>query len=349
VGRFRLKDIRLAGVACAVPRGCRTNGDFAERFSLKEIASVAKMTGIQTRRVANAQTCASDLCAAAATELLGALGWDRETVDVLIFVSQTPDYILPATACILQDRLGLPKRTAALDVGLGCSGYVYGLWLGASLIAARSCDRVLLLVGDTISKRVSPDDRATAMLFGDAGSATALACEPGAPDMAFVLGTDGKGAPNLIIPAGGSRQPSSSATRDRNPETGRGPEDLYMEGGEIFSFTLETVEPMVREVLAEIGWGIDEPEAFIFHQANEFMLKHLARRMRLPQGKVPLSIDRYGNTSSASIPLAIIADWQDRLSASSARLVLAGFGVGYSWGAAALEVGPLPHTRLVDV
>lgn len=347
-----LANVKIAGLACAVPKNERTNKDFEGIFATEEIASVSKMTGVKTRRVTDGGTCTSDLCEAAATALMQDLGWSSDSIDALMFVSQTPDYVLPPSSSILQARLGLTKSTAAFDVNLGCSGYVYGLWMAASLVASRAVKRVLLLVGDTCTKFVSPHDRATALLFGDAGSATALEFCESTPELTFVLGTNGAGAQNLIIPAGGFRNRSTPETLKRVPrEDGslRSDEDLYMNGGEIFNFTLETVAPMVRQTIDAMGWQMEDVDYFVFHQANAFIIKHIAKKLKLSPEQVPLSIERFGNTSSASIPLTLVNNASDRLTSTSARVIAAGFGVGYSWGAVAMSLGPLSCVRLVEV
>jgi 3-oxoacyl-[acyl-carrier-protein] synthase-3 len=296
--------------------------------------------------------CASDLCFAAADRLLDDLGWARDSIDALMFVSQTPDYRLPATSCGLQDRLGLSRRCAAFDVGLGCSGHVYGLWIASSLIASGGARRVLLLAGDASTQLCSPLDRSVALLFGDAGTATALEADAGAAPMTFVLGTDGTGRDNLIVPAGGFRTPHSQATAARvagDDGNSRSAEDLFMNGAEIFTFTLREVPPLVHAVLQSAGWTVGDVDAFVFHQANQFMLQHLAKRLKLPQDRFVLAMEEFGNTSSASVPLAMSARLADRLRADSMRLVLAGFGVGYSWAAVALTCGPLAMPDVLAV
>jgi 3-oxoacyl-[acyl-carrier-protein] synthase-3 len=239
----------------------------------------------------------------------------------------------------LQHRLALPTSCAAFDVNLGCSGYVYGLWIAASLVAAGQ-RRVLLLVGDTINKLVSPLDRATALLFGDAGSATALESDPDAGPMHFVLGTNGAGGRHLIVPAGGARQPHTAETSVRSArENGnvRSDDDLHMVGAEIFAFTLKEVPPLIDQALAAAGWTRDDVDHVVFHQANRFMLQHLARKMNLDEAKVTMALQQFGNTSSASIPLALSSAVR---ADAHKKFILAGFGVGYSW--AALAFAPAP-------
>jgi 3-oxoacyl-[acyl-carrier-protein] synthase III len=334
-----VSSVALRGIATTVPPQSEVTRTSSGRFGAEEVAKIATSTGIEARVVADASCCASDLCHAAAERLLTELGWDRSTISALVFVSQTPDYILPATSCLLQHRLSLPTTCAAFDVNLGCSGYVYGLWIAASLVAAGQ-RRVLLLVGDTINKLVSPADRATALLFGDAGSATALEADPQAGPMHFVLGTNGAGGRHLMVPAGGARQPHTADTGVRTArENGniRSDDDLFMAGAEIFAFTLKEVPPLIDQALAAAGWTPDEVDHIVFHQANRFMLKHLARKMKLDEAKVTIALEHFGNTVSGSIPLAISSALRAEV---RKKFLLAGFGVGYSWAALAFAPDP---------
>jgi 3-oxoacyl-[acyl-carrier-protein] synthase-3 len=335
-----IQNVRFAGLASAVPGEPQTvvpSGELTEDDLKKVVAN----TGVRRRHLAATEVCTSDLCFAAAERLLDGLAWPRDSVDLLIFVSQTPDHVLPATSCILHGRLGLGKNCAAFDVALGCSGYIYGLSIAAHHLASGQFRRALLLVGDTISKLVSPADRSVAYLFGDAGTATALEYDPAAAPMHFELGTDGSGASHLQVAGGMFRQPSSEETRQLKARAGgnvRSDEQLEMNGAEIFNFTLREVPPLLRRILERAGLSPDAVQGWVFHQANRFMLDHLARRLKLSGETFFMALEDFGNTSSASIPLAITSQGGARLQSDSTRLVLAGFGVGFSWGATALTV-----------
>lgn len=331
---------KIAGVVSCVPPRAVDNARFREQFGDKA-ADIEKMTGVLERRWADAGTTTADLCQQAAECLLKRLGWERGSVDALFFVTQTADYRLPATACALQARLGLNRQVIAFDVNLGCSGYPYGLWLAMAAIASGSAKRVLLLVGDTISKTVDSQDRSTAMLFGDAGTATAIEVDDQG-EAHFVLGTDGEGERQLIIAEGAYRSAPVSDEL-QGPRT----DALYMDGGAIFNFTLATVPPLVAATLDRAG-GVDRFDAFLFHQANAFMLRHLAKKSKLPADKVPLNIDRFGNTSSATIPLLMTTNLAGQLTARQNRLALFGFGVGFSWASADISVGPLGCAETID-
>jgi 3-oxoacyl-[acyl-carrier-protein] synthase-3 len=350
MAKSRLDNVRIAGIAGAVPESC---SDVFENTSLseKELSKISASTGVRRRHIVDENVCTSDLCYAAAERLLAETGWPRESLDVLIFVSQTPDYILPATACALHGRLGLPAGCAAFDVNLGCSGYVYGLWLAANLLNG-GASRVLLLAGDTISRVVSPLDRSVAFLFGDAGTATALESQPGAPPMYFELGTAGTAKDHLIVPAGGFRTKSTAETAVRSEKEGgniRSQQDLFMNGGEIFAFTMRVVPEMCAAVLEQAAWPMDSVDYFVMHQANRFMLRHISKSMRIPEEKFIIALENYGNTSSASIPLAMVDVLGPALRTGSARLLLAGFGVGFSWAAMAAECGPMAMPPVIQV
>ncbi len=332
---------RIAGVVSCVPTRVVDNAPFIERFGDKA-REIEKMTGVRERRWTNPETTTADLCQRAAETLLDRIGWTRDTVDALFFVTQTPDYRLPATACALQGRLGLGKHVIAFDVNLGCSGYPYGLWLAMTTVASGAARRVLLLVGDTITKTVDSEDRSTAMLFGDAGTATAIEIDE-AGHARFILGTDGLGERQLMIAEGAYRAAPIPAEDVAGPKA----DALYMDGGAIFNFTLATVPSLVAATLEE-GGGIDQFDAFLFHQANAFMLRHLAKKAKLPAERVPMNIDRFGNTSSATIPLLMTTELADRLRDTPTRLGMFGFGVGFSWGSVDIEVGPLACVETID-
>jgi 3-oxoacyl-[acyl-carrier-protein] synthase III len=347
-----VEGVRLVGLATAVPSEMIDNTDASDSFSPSDVQKLVETTGVRRRRVADGRTCTSDLCLAASQRLLHELSWTPDSVDALILVTQTPDYVLPATSCVLQDRLQLSKRCAAFDINLGCSGYVYGLWVASRLVSARGVRRVLLLVGDTITRLTAPQDRSTALLFGDAGTATALEYCDDAPRMVFSLGTDGGGAAHLQVPAGGFRRPRDSRSAQRtvqNDGNVRGDQDLYMNGAEIFAFTLGTVPTLIQQTLDAAAWTIGTVDQIVMHQANQFMLQHIARRLKLPRDKWILDLEDHGNTSSASIPLGMANALRDRLQNETLRLLLAGFGVGLSWGAVALPVGPIVIPPQVSV
>ncbi|TWT77778.1 3-oxoacyl-[acyl-carrier-protein] synthase 3 [Posidoniimonas polymericola] len=336
---MKINGVRVAGIASAVPANTLTADDLSRRFGDEESAKIRASVGVEERRVAEDGVCASDLCFEAAERLLADLSWDRGDVQGLIFVTQTPDYFAPSTSCVLQHRLGLAPSCAAFDVNMGCSGYVYGLAVAMQL--AGSIDgRVLLLVGDTITKMVSPDDRSTAPLFGDAGSATAIEPDADAPPATIVLGTNGAGAEHLITRRGGFREPADQ----------QHPPRLKMDGAEVFQFALGEVPRAYRATIQEHGWTTDDVESVVMHQSNLFMLQHFRKRLKLPEEKLVIGLQKYGNASCASIPLAIADAWGAPGATLSRRLALVGFGVGWSWGGAAVSLhdAVLPAVVSVD-
>ena len=350
----RIQGTRICGIAGAVPASEVTCLETAAAIGVseKDARKIAKMTGVLRRRIAPQGMCTSDLAYHAATRLLDELGWERASVQALVVVTQTPDHDLPATACTLQSRLGLSSDCAAFDLSMGCSGYVYGLWVCANLAASGGAGRILLLAGDTISWICSPKDRSTSFLFGDAATATALERDPHAPPMDFVLGTDGSGKDALIVPGGAYRHRSSPASFERRPDAdGRilGPLDLHMDGAEVFKFTLDRVPGLMQELLSASGWSLDSIDAFVPHQANLFMLRTLSELIKIAPEKLIISLDEYGNTSSASIPLALSHRLAERLRDNPTRCVLSGFGVGLSWAAAAVTCGPMVMPSIVSV
>lgn len=324
-----IEGVRVAGLVSCLPGRRETLDHLAARFGEEAAKRIGKATGIHARHLAGPGECTSDLAEHAARHLLDRLGWAAETVDLLILVTQTPDYPLPASGLLLHRRLGLAKSAAVFDMGLGCSGYVYGLWTAAALLKAAGGRRALLLAGDTTSRVLDPGDRAVAPLFGDAAAATALEADADASPMAFTLGSDGAGAPYLIVPGGGMRTPDE-------------PKHLFMDGTQVFAFTLREVPGSLKAVLALAGWSMADVGRVVLHQANAQMIRHLGQKIGARPDQTVVALDGHGNTSSASIPLAVTDTLGGALAAGPMRLLLSGFGVGWSWGSAAVTVGPLP-------
>ncbi len=349
----RLEHSRLAGLSvCAGPVERRLEEE-TELFAHapQEAEKLRRLVGLDRRRTAPPGITTLDLGEAAARDLLGTLGVAPGQVDALIFVTQTPDQPQPCNANLLHARLGLPKTTACFDVNQGCSGWVYGLWLAHLMTSAGGCSRVLLLAGDTISQLIHRRDRATLPLFGDACSATLVERDETAPPAWFALHSDGAGAAAIRVPSGGSRSPSvpGETLPEVTDEDGsvRTAAHLHMNGLEVFNFTLREEPAAVRELLAFAGKTIEETDAFVFHQANAFILQNLAKRLKLPAEKVPLgTAGRYGNQSSASIPAALCDELGKTLETKGLRLLCSGFGVGLSWASCWLEAGPLRCARI---
>jgi 3-oxoacyl-[acyl-carrier-protein] synthase-3 len=325
-----LKNVEIKGIACAVPERIVNNEENYSIFGEENVQKFINMTGVKTRRVAIDEQCASDLCYVAAKRLMERLNWEPSTIDALIFITQTPDYAVPATACVLQYRLGLSDDCIAFDINLGCSAYVYGLWQAASMISTQNINRVLLLVGDTSNFGINPNDSATAMIFGDGGSATALEKSKG-KEIKYFLKTKGSGYKYIMVPAGHARSRSQTISDKSEYE-------LAMHGADVFNFTITDVQKSLADFMTDYKIDKNDVDMFVFHQANLFILKHLTKKLGIPMQKVPVSIDRYGNTSGESIPLTLVDALGEEQSDDTIKLIMCGFGVGLSYGAINLEV-----------
>ena len=348
---FSVPNIKIDGIAATVPSRVYHIGDYG-LISEKEQENLVRMVGVEQRRVADEGTATSDLCQLAAEKLIAGLGWDRKEIELLIFISQSRDYIIPATAGILQEKLGLPKSCMALDISLGCSGYVYGLSVMGSLMASGQIAKGLLLVGDVSTKNTSYRDKSTYPLFGDAGTATAISYNTGANPMAFNLQTDGGGYEAIIIPDGGIRNFASPETSFTYEKIAEGIErhrlHIALDGIEVFNFSLREVAPNVKALLANQGCGIDEIDFFVMHQANKLMNETVRKQLKIPAEKYPYSISEFGNTSSASIPLTMAHCIKKELEGKSLKLLLSGFGVGLSWGSAIIETDKIYCPGIIE-
>jgi 3-oxoacyl-[acyl-carrier-protein] synthase-3 len=323
---------KIAGIAAAVPAKQIALSTFASEWGEQDVAKIIQSTGITHIREAPPGMTTADLCEAATRSLFSALQVEPGEIDGIVFVSQTPDHIMPATSAILQHRLSLDRRVAAFDISYGCSGYIYGLLQADLLISSGLCRSVLVCAGDTTTRFVNPRDRAIRMLFGDGGSATLVV--QGNDPHAYSVRTDGSGARSLIVPAGGARQPRSETTcvaREAEDGNVRSEEDLFMNGIAVLYMALRDVPETIDEATALAGWTRDDVSFFGLHQANRFMIDYLAKKLKVPSERVPFGADDIGNTGPASIPV-LLAKEHPRLAAEGRleRSVLCGFGVGFS-------------------
>ena len=334
---------RIAALVTCVPEQRFDNLADSTDFPPEEIKKVVRMAGIAARRVAGDTICSSDLCTAAAEKALDLLGWKRESIDGLILVTQSPDYFLPSTACVIHKRLGLSTACAAFDVGLGCSGYPYGLWIASMMLASGGLRRVLLLHGETPSRFCGSSDRSVALLFGDAGSATALetaGSDEVRRDWVFSLHSDGRGDKDMIIEAGGFRTPSSEDPQKHH---------VFMNGPAIFNFTIKRLPPLVRDTCEGASISEEDVDYFIFHQSNQYIMKHVMGKLKLPAPKVPIVLKEFGNTGGPSVPLAVTCGGLNRPGGRPIVMMLLGYGVGLSWASALVELEPgalLDHVEL---
>lgn len=348
---LKIENISLSGVACCVPKNKEYNKDYS-LFTEKEYMSFVNGTGIEERRVAQNGICSSDLCFEAANQLIEDMQIPREEIKVLLFVSQSPDYFLPATSVILQHRLGLSKSCMAFDVGLGCSGYVYGLSIASNLLQSMSDGYALLLAGDVSTNSSNFKDKSTRPLFGDAGSATILQKNKNASPLFFNLQSDGAGHEAIIIRGGGTRIPyNENSQKDVFIEEGivRNELNLEMDGVEVFNFTLREIKSNVLDLLQFAQKEIINFDYFVMHQANHFINESVRKKLKIDAQKTPYSLKKYGNTSSASIPMTLVTELKSALENNSNTLLLSGFGVGLSWGSAILPVANITVSPLIEL
>ena len=326
------------------PCNCLTNEDLFRIFPEKADSEVFQKLGIECRPIASPDECSSDLGVAAAEKLFDKGAVSREEIDFILFCTQTPDYILPTTACVIQDRLGIPKSVGALDFNLGCSGYIYGLSVAKGLVETGAAKNVLLITAETYSKVINPKDWVVRTVFGDAGAATLIRAEDSEEDKIgpFVFGTDGSGADKLIIPGGGFRQPITSENAEETWEA-FGKERLlsqvFMNGKSIYNFAIKTVPRTFRELLEKSQRSSDDYQQFIFHQANSFMLASLRDRLKLAEEKFYINMKEWGNTVSCTIPIALWDCLEKGTLKTGDRVLMLGFGVGLSWGATEAVLG----------
>jgi 3-oxoacyl-[acyl-carrier-protein] synthase-3 len=320
-----------------LPEGSLNNEQLASEFEAWTAEKIGGKTGIQTRHFVKAGECASDLAVKAAEKLFASGKCDPSQIDFLLLCTQSPDYFLPTTACLLQARLGLRNSCGALDFNLGCSGFVYGLGLAKGLVESGQARNVLLITADTYTKFIHSQDRSVRTLFGDAAAATLVTgIDSEQPLLGpFVYGTDGTGAPNLIVPAGGLRQPvvpNATLTEDADGNK-RTINNLFMNGPEIFTFTLRVVPKVVSDLIRDSAINPDSIDFYVFHQANQYMLEHLRKRLAIPSEKFCISMKNCGNTVSSTIPIALFDLGREGKLRPGNTIMLVGFGVGYSWGA----------------
>jgi 3-oxoacyl-[acyl-carrier-protein] synthase-3 len=318
----------IGPIAVHLPERVETNEQLQRDFPTWDMELIYSKTGIRQRHVAAAGECASDLGVAAARKLFHRHGIDPQSIDFLLFCTQTPDYPLPTTACLMQERLGLRKSCGAVDFNLGCSAFPYGLSFADGLIRGGVAKRILFITAETYSKYIHPTDRSLRTIFGDGAAATLI--EPAAEQTlsAFKFGTDGTGADTLLVTKGGAR-PAECAHTPRHRQ--RWPSDLYMDGPTLILFTLEAIPPLVDEILAVDGLKRGDVDLFLFHQATQKMLVELRDRLHLENGRLPIRMEEYGNTVSSTIPILIDDLRREGGLKPGMRSMLVGFGVGWSW------------------
>jgi 3-oxoacyl-[acyl-carrier-protein] synthase-3 len=343
--------VKIVGISACVPKDIDDNRTCplipeAERETF--IGSI----GIVEKRIAPDGVCSSDLCYYAAERLIADLGWERSEIGALLFVSQTPDYILPATACILQDRLGLSTECLAYDISMGCSGWIYGLSSISALMSTGNVEKALLLVGDLGTRTNSPLNRSDFPLFGDAGTCTALCYDKQAAGFKFHLATDGSGKDAIIIPEGGYRHPVTAESleyRDYGNEQICTGLHARMDGLSVFSFAISKAPKSVKGLCARFAIDMESVDCFTFHQANKLITDKICKKLKLSESKCPNSMEHFGNTSCATIPLTLVTQRQNELNTFVMRHIGCAFGVGLSWGSVYFETDHIVVPDLIEI
>jgi 3-oxoacyl-[acyl-carrier-protein] synthase-3 len=352
MGLLSFKNVGITGMTAAVPKHVINNYEYDLYFKKEDVKEIVEKIGVKERRFADEKTCSSDLCFAAAEKLISELKINREEIDLLIFISQTPDYRMPATSILLQERLGLLTSTITFDINLGCSAFLFGLSVAYSIILSCGLKKALILDGETRSKVYSQKDRKTGFLFGDAGVAALIEREEKFGQSWFSLNSDGSRESLIKIPAGGYRKMSSCETVKEKvvDEYGniRSDENGYMNGADVFNFVIREVPKDFNRLIEFSGTDISSIDYFVFHQANSYINGFLAKKLKLPENKVPSTIEKFGNTSSVSIPLTIVSELREHLKTSK-KVLLSGFGVGLSWGTAIINFDGCFVGEIVEV
>ena len=353
MGFQHFNSVTVRGISACVPRNAEDNRNLPLLGSPEQVQKFIDTTGVITRHtVKNQKLCSSDLCYFAAVALLNDLKWKREDVDCLLFVSQTPDYIMPATSCILQDKLNLSNECFAMDISLGCSGWIHGMATIGALMQNGGFKKGLLLAGDTSSVTKSPKDKSTFPLFGDGGTATALEYCEGDPGLRVHTATDGKGYEAIIIPDGGFRNfysPDSTIEKEYEDGIIRNNLQTSLDGPGVFIFAISKAPKSILGLMDHFNINLNQVDYFILHQANKILNEKIRNKLKLPPDKVPYSLDEYGNTSSSSIPLTLVTRLRDNLISEKCKIVACGFGVGLSWGTLYFETEKITCPEIIMV
>lgn len=329
----------IRSISYYLPGEIVTNNDLCAAFPQLKAGEIFRLTGVNKRHISSPGQIASDLAYESAEAFFNEHPVDRQEIDFLLFCSEGLDYKAPATACVLQHRLGLSKKCGAIDIPLGCTGFVYGLSLAKALIESRQAGNVLLLTADTPSKAIHPQDHELRLIFGDAGAATLISAGSKGSIGSFVFGTDGSGAQNLMVRESGLRYPITKEWLEKYADAGGLPFGrMEMKGEEIFIFALKVVPAMVSELLEKAGLTMNDIDLFVFHQANGYLLEILRKKLKIPQEKFVVQMENWGNTVSASIPIALYETVKSGRAKKGDRILLAGFGIGYSWAGTIITI-----------
>ena len=344
--------IGITAMAGAVPKHVIHNYEYTQYFPADQVKEVVDKVGVFERRFADEKTCSSDLCYAAAERLIADNNVDKSEIDLLVFLSQTPDYRMPATSIILQDRLGLPQSCVAFDMQLGCAGFCYALSVVYGMMQGGNIRKALILDGETRSKVYSPKDRRSAFIFGDGGVAALVERNEKFGKSWFSLNSDGSRHDLIMIKGGGYRNMSSEETLKERvvDEYGniRSDEQGYMRGGDVFNFVIREIPRDIKKTLEFSGVDKDTIDYIVFHQANNFINSYIAKKMKLDTDKIPHTIEKFGNTSSVSVPLTIVSELKDKLEGNK-TLLLSAFGVGMCWATGIVPFVDCKVSEIVEV
>ena len=349
---LKVNHVSIRGISACVPPKVEENRELPFYASPEEAEQVIQATGIERRHVATADIAVSDLCVKAAEQLLAELGWEKDSVDLLALVTQNPDYVNHPTSFVVHERLGLPESTMCMDFYHGCPGWVVGLSSVIPMLSNGSIKRALLLDGDTVSKDQDASNREERPLFGDAGTATALEYDPGAPTLYFNIGTKSEDGRALAREQGGYRHPYTVETLQKELDRlagklTKGDQVDQMDSMDVFSFAITKVPKALKKLCSEYDISLDDVDQLVLHQANKLIVEAIAKRVKLPSEKVVLGMKNYGNTTSASIPLAIVTERADIYRSTKQRSLVCGFGTGLAWGAAYLETNNIVIPEII--
>ena len=348
---LEISNVAIRGVSASVPKKIIENKDIY-RESWGGYLSFVETTGIERHRNSTKDICSSDLCVSAAEGLIEKLGWAKDSIGAVVFVTRTPDYLEPATSCIIQNRLGLSTDCMTLDISLGCSGWVHAFSVLSALMQNGTIKRGLLLAGDTPSKNCSVNDKSTYPLFGDAGTATALEYDESASKMSFLLNTDGEGYKVIIIPEGGYRNqvtPESLIEKEHGDGIASSGVHVAMDGMSVFSFAISKAPKSIKGIIEKVGVDLAKVDYVLLHQANLFMNEKIRKKLKLVPEQVPYSLKNFGNTSCASIPLTMVTECKDKLESSKLTHIGCGFGIGLSWGSVLFNTDHIIVPDLIEL
>ncbi len=349
MARWEIKNVRMTGVAMAVPENVVHTSDY-DFFTEEEAATFVQNVGIESRHIAPEGMCASDMCFEAAERLLSDLKWEKEDVDVLLFESVTADYKTPPTSCVLQDRLGLKNSTFTMDIPMGCCGFMYAMNVAANLLSGGSVKRALLLVGDTASKMGSERDKSRVPLFGDCGAAIALEYDEDAKPIIIDFNTDGSGFEALITPHGGSRHPITEESfiyEDFGNGVERAPIHALINGMNVLAFAISKPAKTVAKMMEEYDLA---PDYVLIHQANKMIVDRLMKKLKLEKDKVPMNLSYMGNTGGASLVSLMVTEIREQLrGGGSKKMLMSSFGLGLTWGTMYMEVENLCVSELIEI